>query len=76
MPRPPIEPDERPLQRLREAAKTVEVAKRHLAKAEMTRDRLILDCVGHANQEAIADAADVSTAAIRRKSREAKKGRS
>jgi hypothetical protein len=76
VPRPPIEPDERRLQRLREAARTVEVAKRDLAKAETARDRLIVDCVGHANQDAIADAAGVSTAAIWRKWREAGKSKS
>jgi hypothetical protein len=66
VPRPPIEPDERRLQRLREAARTVEVAKRDLAKAETSRDRLIVDCVGHANQDAIANAAEVSTAELKR----------
>jgi hypothetical protein len=71
--RPPIEPDERRLQRLREAAKTVEVAKRDLAKAETARDQLIVNAVGHANQDAIADAAKVSTATIWRKWREAEK---
>jgi FKBP-type peptidyl-prolyl cis-trans isomerase (trigger factor) len=59
-------PDQKRLQRLREAARTVEVAKHDLAKAETSRDRLIVDCVGHAKQDAIAKAADVSTAELKR----------
>jgi DNA-binding MurR/RpiR family transcriptional regulator len=65
-------PDEERLQRLREAARTVEVAKRDLAKAETSRDQLIVDAVGHANADAISDAAKVSTATIWRLSHKAK----
>jgi anti-sigma regulatory factor (Ser/Thr protein kinase) len=73
--RPPIEPDERRLQRLREAARTVEVAKRDLAKAETARDQLIVNAVGHANQEDISKAASVSTATVWRKWRDAGKAK-
>jgi DNA-binding XRE family transcriptional regulator len=73
--RPPIEADERRLKRLREAARTVEVAKRDLAKAETGRDQLIINAVGHANQEDIAKAAGVSTATVWRKWRDSGKAK-
>jgi DNA-binding MurR/RpiR family transcriptional regulator len=71
--RPPIEPDENRLQRLHEAARTVEVAKRDLAKAETARDRLIVDAVGKAKGDEIAKAAGVSTPTVWRKWRDSGK---